>query len=209
MNRNNCRFCEIANGQIENDYDQIICEDDNFFLIASIGAFVEGWSLVVPKNHSCSMRDHYNSDEFMQFLDVVLPVYSKRNEKMIAFEHGANKENSLTSCGTSHAHLHLVPLKESLKEDIQKPGILWESSDFSSVHSYVRNEEYLLYFDLQANWRDSELLVHRLEKPHSQFFRKVIAEKYGYADQYDYKAHPNVENTIATKVNMSEAFALL
>ena len=62
----NCRFCNIVNDvngahKIENT---VIAEVDNYFAISSIGALVEGWTLVIPKKHCCSMKELYSCAEF-------------------------------------------------------------------------------------------------------------------------------------------------
>ena len=123
MKCNNCRFCSILAGAKKYDIvDTPILENNNYYLLSSIGAMVEGWSLVIPKEHSFSMRDYYSTDEFFEFtnkcIELIKSVY--KTDEIMIFEHGANKEGSLTACGTEHSHLHLVPLKKSLLNIITK-----------------------------------------------------------------------------------------
>ena len=46
-----CRFCSILKGEKTFDtIDSPIIENDNYYLLSSVGAMVEGWSLVIPKS---------------------------------------------------------------------------------------------------------------------------------------------------------------
>ena len=52
----NCRFCGIANGSMDTQKPENvkIAESEKFFAISSVGALVEGWTLIVPNHHCCS-----------------------------------------------------------------------------------------------------------------------------------------------------------
>lgn len=107
---NNCRFCNIVVGKYQYaEIDQPFASNDGFVAIASIGALIEGWSLIIPKEHQHSMRNVYDKLQFKDFVETVIPLLVQQYGPLIAFEHGSNKEGSITACGTDHAHLHLVP----------------------------------------------------------------------------------------------------
>ena len=75
MKCNNCRFCSILAGAKKYDIvDTPILENNNYYLLSSIGAMVEGWSLVIPKEHSFSMRDYYSTDEFFEFTNKCIEL---------------------------------------------------------------------------------------------------------------------------------------
>ena len=61
------------------------------------------------------------ADNFYEFIneciDVIKKTYSV--DKVIVFEHGANKFGSMTACGTNHSHIHIVPLNDSLLNNYQ------------------------------------------------------------------------------------------
>lgn len=163
--------------------------------LVSIGAFVEGWTLVVPQTHVYSMRTFYDLPEFWRFVQHTSQhIQDTYRKKVICFEHGANSCDSETSCGTHHAHLHLVPFGESLAEDIlaERP---WKKILAQNVKEVVSNQEYLLYSDLERVDELAEVYVHILKEGESQYFRRVLANRVGVSD-YSYKTAPFIERTI-------------
>lgn len=187
---NNCRFCNIVVGKYQYaEIDQPFASSDAFVAMASIGALIEGWSLIIPKEHQLSMRNVYDKPEFADFVGTVISLLVKQYGSLIAFEHGSNKEGSITACGTDHAHLHLVPYCESLFSDLQSSGLQWVQCQASEIASRVGNSEYLFYSELGVKnvWHDPVGYFHVLEHPISQFFRHLIAARTGHAETSDYR----------------------
>jgi Diadenosine tetraphosphate (Ap4A) hydrolase and other HIT family hydrolases len=195
-----CRFCDIVKGHYKySDIDRPFYENELFIAIASVGALVEGWTLVVPKIHQVSMRNLYSSQQLNDTMNFLIPRLANKYGKLIVFEHGSNKEGSITSCGTDHAHLHIVPYGESLLPDMKNTGMRWENYKTSEIDKIVNQSEYLFYHEIEQNqWEDPIGYLHILETPISQFFRKVIADRIGCLDRYDYKKFPNIEIAQAT-----------
>ena len=197
---NECRFCSILRGNKHfGDIDTPIYENDSFFLLSSVGALVEGWTLAIPKKHVYSMKNYYSDKTFLAFLNKSLcrikNVY--KTKKIVVFEHGANKFGSLTACGTNHAHLHIVPLDNSLLDDI-KPLLKFKEIKVEEINNYVGDNEYLLYADIESEFDNSSCYIHILKEPISQFFRKVIAEKLGIPEKYNYRENMNLDISEAT-----------
>lgn len=68
-----CRFCGISKGYYKYlGVDEPIHSNQDFFVIASIGALVEGWTLVVPKEHHFSMKDCYRMDLINEAVGAIL-----------------------------------------------------------------------------------------------------------------------------------------
>ncbi len=195
-----CRFCSIQHGEKTFEIiDTPIMENENYYLLSSVGAMIEGWTLVIPKTHEYSMKSHYSSLKFYEFINNAINIIKKAYgvNKVIVFEHGANKFGSITACGTNHCHIHIVPMEESLLNEINK-DYSWEKLKFNLVKDYVKNSEYLLYSEIESSLELSECYVHLLEEPISQFFRRIIANKLGCPDKYNYKENNNIEISNAT-----------
>ena len=205
-----CRFCNIVNSKGYKAENQPIMENSNYFSIASIGALVEGWVLIVPKKHVISMKDLYVSKDFIDFTNDMLSVLKLRYPgPYIAFEHGPNKCGSNTSCGTDHAHLHIVPYCDSLYNDMTSTGLIWENCNANQISSRVGSNEYLFYSEISdgSSWEDHKGYIHALAESISQYFRKIIAKQIGRADEYDYKKNACVDVAIETNRQLSMAIA--
>ena len=188
-----CRFCGIVKGHYAHAaIDMPYADNDEFIAVASIGALVEGWSLIIPKLHKLSMKSFYGSNALKGILTSVVPRIHNTYGSMIAFEHGSNHQGSITSCGTDHAHLHLVPWKQSLIESLKGSDLEWSLVRASEIERQVSNKEYLFYTEIlgQNNLSDPIGYLHILDKPISQFFRHLIADHCGRADESNYKEFP-------------------
>lgn len=195
MDTNICRFCNIEKGHADNIYDHPIKESENYYSLASVGTFIMGWSLIVPKKHAYSMRDEYDDPNFLKFANAWIGhVKSVFREKIIIFEHGANHCGSQTSCGTNHGHLHVVPYRESLVSKMLQDRE-WSCVKYDKVKSVVGEDEYLLYADVADTIEDAKLYIHILKKEESQYFRRLLAEEVG-VDDYSYKTSPHNKETV-------------
>lgn len=197
-----CRFCDIVkNSDTSSRENEIIIENESFFSLASIGPLVEGWVLVCPKEHMISLKDTYNQDGFKNIVNDLLSKMSKRyGMQIIAFEHGPNKCDSKTSCGTNHAHLHLVPYHQSLFPDMLATGLTWMECEAKKIHDVVGGEEYLFYCELLqgAKWENPKGFLHILKSPISQYFRNILSKQLACVAEYDYKKYPRIEVAIET-----------
>ncbi len=203
---NECRFCSIQKGKKTFEtVDTPIIENENYYLMSSIGALIEGWTMVIPKEHSYSMKNHYSNFGFYSFIneciDIIKKAYSVN--KVVVFEHGANKFGSMTACGTNHSHIHIVPIKESLLSDITE-SLEFTKIRFDQLEDYVQDSEYLLYADIEGNFETSDCYVHMLKEPISQFFRRIIANKLGCPEKYNYKEYDNIVLSRATVITLQK-----
>ena len=205
----NCRFCNIVNKQYTyENIDKPFFENENFIALASIGSIVEGWSLIIPKEHKLSMQSFYTHQDFYNILTKVLPTMEKQYGNLIAFEHGSNEEGSITACGTDHAHLHIVPYKNSLIPFLNQSEFIWERCLPSEIKDKTKGQEYLFYTDIHnTDFNEQYGLLHILEKPTSQYFRKILAKLEGKSSQSNYKKFPFIENAENTQKKLTKLIA--
>lgn len=203
----NCRFCDISNNyfNIRKKENTKIAESEKYFAISSIGALVEGWMLVVPKQHCCSMKNIYCENEFLSFTNRIVHTLATCYGSVIAFEHGPNREGSETSCGTNHAHIHLVPY-HSLAPKLDSMSLKWQTCYASQVGELVEENEYLFYCEPDNKWSDPLGRLHILKKPISQFFRRIIADDLGTPEKFNYKTNPDTVFTLKTIVTTKKFF---
>lgn len=186
-----CHFCQIGAGHAHLDHDQILMESTNYFAIASIGGFIEGWTLICTKRHALNFSADYGKKEFVDFSMKVADMVSAAYGPLAAFEHGMQEHGSLTGCGTNHAHLHLVPFQNSLAQQVQKAvrDLLWIRLAAHEIEQAVDDREYLLMADSPSDLA-SKSYLSVLNQPESQFFRRILASYLGIDQQANYRDYP-------------------
>ena len=198
-----CRLCNILKNK-EGKYKDI---DKPFFIgaryysLVSIGAFVEGWTLIVSREHKYNLRHDYSNKEFYEYLQKHIRVLRNKlgwKNKIIVFEHGANKCDSQTACGTSHAHLHVLPFSGSILTEIKKEK-KWITCRWSEVNQVVSDKEYLLYCEEPERGMNAKVYINIVIVPESQYFRRVIFNKLNLKGSYRYKDDPRIEESTNTK----------
>ncbi len=189
-----CRFCRIAHGAGGGLYGAIDTPwhaDSEHLALASIGALVPGWSLVIPRVHSLNLADEYKSSRFHEFVSKCVSRVEEQFGSCVIFEHGANALDSSTSCGTAHSHLHLVPVELDLVRLSRKfdENLQWQICTLEQVADLTNGGEYLLVANSYEG-AQTKCAVAILLESRSQFFRRVIAESLGIAAEYNYKENP-------------------
>lgn len=204
----NCRFCRIRDGGTASQIDVPFLESRAYMSIASIGAFIEGWTLVIPLEHCLSLREHYNSPEFIKFRQDAVDHVSAEYGPCIMFEHGPNHCGSLTGCGTDHAHLHIVPAQFPIEQVLQDSGISnWTRAYASEISQLAEGSEYLFFSTTPAD-RDPLGFFKLVTEPSSQFFRKAIASKIGKGDVANYREYPHVDLSLRTSKRLTKTAAV-
>lgn len=204
-----CRFCDKTKNNASRDVDHPWMESNNYYALASIGALVPGWSIIFPKKHDLNLSNFYLDKDFANFTEKAIKITESVFGKVTVFEHGCTTENSHTSCGTSHAHLHIVPLNFSLIDKAKQfdPAMVWEACNFSDIKEKSKNKEYLFISEKYSGIK-TDGLICILEKEISQFFRQVIANEIGLGDKYNYKEYRMEETYRDTLVTLIDAQAI-
>lgn len=214
MRKSDCRFCNIIH-EHEAPFGEVdipFLYNKDYSSLISIGSFIDGWSLIVPTEHSYNMRLHYQKDMFFFYLQQHMDVLKNQQyldgADYIAFEHGANRCGSLTSCGTNHAHLHVIPTKIDIIDSIQKDRV-WNTCKWTDVADKVKDHEYLLYCNEPQEKESARILFHIVEQPESQYFRRKLNEALCDSGNYDYKEEPRLDYSVDIRRRIGDAICLL
>ncbi|MDC3802198.1 hypothetical protein QOU18_16045 [Pseudomonas aeruginosa] len=189
-----CRFCGYMSQRKNDPINTPWMSSNKYSAFVSVGALVEGWSLIVPKKHVINLSSEFKNSEFWGFAAEAISAVQENYGSVSIFEHGAFRADSRTSCGTAHAHLHIVPLYFSLIEAAKEfnPEMEWEECRADEIAEKSRGQEYL--FVSEDRQRDFPIgQICRLNEETSQFFRKVIAKKIGKPNEFDYKVFKMTE----------------
>jgi histidine triad (HIT) family protein len=116
MNKPDCIFCKIANGEIPS---KKIYENDNFFSVPDANPVVKGHTLVISKNHFENILDMPISLG-KEFLDCI-----KKTSVIIMKQENADGfnliNNNFESAGqvVKHVHFHILPRKKDDCKDLK------------------------------------------------------------------------------------------
>ena len=98
-------------------YNVRLYETEHFAVIPSLGSIVEGWLLIIPKEHYLSygyIESQALLDELKKLIDYVGGIVKQVYGDYVIFENGAYCSNKLVGCGVDYAHIHIVPIKIDL-----------------------------------------------------------------------------------------------
>ena len=185
---------------------RILYATENFVVMPTIGAFVEGYLLIVSQKHYMCMGQLSESE--LGELTLQLEILKERMEKcyhkkVVLFEHGGTSCSNKAGGCINHAHLHMVPCDSRITHYIQRYGL--EYYRISSLEELcvlaARNIPYLFWEDI-----DGEKYVIDKSVIPSQFFRKILADICGVAEKWDWRQHYFVEN-IERTLEMMKKFS--
>ena len=126
--------------------NRLIFETKNFFVVCGLGAFIEGYTVIITKDYLNSFAV-LNDDELTEFNWISKKINDfykfKYNKEIAIFEHG------MCSCagGLDHAHMHTIPSPEFNESDLEKIAnkilktraagiskIIYNENEFDNVH---------------------------------------------------------------------------
>lgn len=184
QNFTECDFCKelcnLSNCIFRTTYrelnSRIVFENQNFVVLPTIGQIVEGYLLILPKKHYRRISELPNqmirslSDAIDNTARLLNDVYGLP----IFFEHGPS--SSSNACGTTHAHIHAVPFKNSdyLLMCLKKKYSGFMINNLSDLREQTNaDNDYLLYVDGKRKY----VFVSKVMQ--SQYMRKLIAQAVG------------------------------
>lgn len=193
------RFDWLYNGQIRPDEElnAPVLEERGVVTLPSLGSLVPGWTLTFPSSPHLNLTCASTTQR-----EMVLEQANKSAHRLLAltgrvfhFEHGPGAKGSLVGCGLDLAHLHTVALDFDLVGAAMgcTSDLVWTLHPIRSA--WIGKDEYMTVWESGSSHR----AVARVEKPISQFFRKVIAAELGIPAQWSYRDHAFRENVAATR----------
>jgi diadenosine tetraphosphate (Ap4A) HIT family hydrolase len=183
-------------------WDTPLFESQNFVALPTVGALVEGWLLIVPREPLLSFAEVPNAHkkELEGFVWEVASALTEAYGPISLFEHGPSSVGSSVGCGVDYAHLHLVPFCCDLVSGakIREPLITWRVvTSMTEAWASSQREEYWIVqneFNKSPCYRGTFNGIN----PPSQLFRKVIASHLGRPDDFDWKTDLGAANISAT-----------
>lgn len=129
-----CIFCEIIKGNIQTP--GIFWEDNEFIAFLSTWPSVEGFTVVVPKEHHGSDCLAMPDDVLQRFILVAKKV---SNILLKHFDDVGRVGLIMEGTGVDHAHIKLVPMHGTghMKKGIWKQYLSGKSDYFEKYEGYI------------------------------------------------------------------------
>lgn len=188
--KDNCFLCKVVKGCPDKP-EHILYESENFIVLPGLGAFFDGYVMIVPKEHVMSFAE-LSKEEYEEFLQVLndmrFILESVYQKKIFVFEcssgrnGGGKHETSIV-----HAHIHLAPTDMPVLKCIHKSGIYPALINPRDLYKYGEYP-YMLYIDQEDNWYitgDPDTYFPR------QHPRQVLADYMGLPKgEYNWRTNP-------------------
>ncbi len=182
---NDCTFCNPPQPF------EVITHTTRGRAIASFGAFIPGWTLVVPPRHVPSIAALTPAEwpEYEFLFDTTRALVEDRFGETIAFEHGASSFFRAAGCGINHAHAHIVPIDIDVREAVSLLGGEFEAYEWEPTGrrpTSLPDHDYIWVADRTGTW-----IRHTRDQP-SQVVRRALASAVG-AMTWDWKENHRLD----------------
>ncbi|MGL1135034.1 methyltransferase domain-containing protein [Vibrio parahaemolyticus] len=204
-----CPFCEESRCKEFDPYDsnsdiamvfdelgvksRVIWHNKYFFLVPTLGCFVEGYTLLCTKEHYMSFHDfclEHGSSVLEETIQAIRAMYSETYGEVHLFEHGSGVDSCISNGCLTHAHIHIVPSgSRDVCETMLVEGFTEENS-----WNWVRQQttDYLLLNDGICNYVLNDGIMG------SQYFRKRYAIIHELPRMWDWRKYFFIENMLRT-----------
>ncbi len=161
-------------------------------VIAGLGAFAPGYVLVFPEQHVRSTLS-ISKDDYPLFADLLADTIQRVTTVFgppTIFEHGSCMlDNTRRSACLDHAHIHLLPGSYELSSNAQEDAVIVFGRRPKIITAATG------YLFVQEPGAEP---VYVSDPGVSQYFRRKVAAKLDFADEWDYLLFPRLENVLQT-----------
>ena len=189
--KKNCFLCKVVEGKPDKP-EHILYESDNFIVIPGLGAFFDGYVMIVPKKHIMSFAE-LSKEEYQEFLrvlnDIRFILKSVYKKEIFVFECGSGRDGGgKHTTSIVHAHIHLAPTDMPVLDEIHKSGLYPAQIEPLDLISNFGQYPYMLYIDQKDNWYITSDPNTYFPRQHP---RQVLADYMGLEKgQYNWRNYP-------------------
>jgi ATP adenylyltransferase len=194
--------------QIEENrmHTRTVYESENFIVIATLGQFIEGYLLLLTKEHYPAMAHLEGSlyNELEILYKKVRTVLGNNYVRPIIFEHGPmpSEEGALFSAHgggscVDHAHIHFIPIYatyEQLKPHLFDKYTFRRIDSLSELKEQALNNMPYLYVELD----ESNRFIFDTPEIASQYMRRILGGIAGAGDKWNFRAHHHIDSLVKT-----------
>jgi diadenosine tetraphosphate (Ap4A) HIT family hydrolase len=183
-----CPFCRkfLAHGDLR-WYDQEIYRDENFVVVPGLGPFVEGYVMLLTRQHyrSFSVVPEALWNSLLDLRSSARSLVEASFGESMLFEHGPGPLTSGGSC-IDHAHWHIMPSIPGFATELRSRHD-FRPINIRDIHRFA-DSSYLL---LENSEEQAYAAV--VESLPGQYMRRIAAELVGCANEWDYAVFPRLD----------------
>jgi diadenosine tetraphosphate (Ap4A) HIT family hydrolase len=201
-----CEFCtELSTPEFSRFFriygskhrHRIVARQGPFVAMPTIGQVFPGTILVMPVEHWERFSDLPDSMlmrlcPFLDQLGQSIAAAFERPQPVVMFEHGA-RSRSLGGCGIYHAHIHIVPVPDTVDWCKILPDGRETTGFESAIRQLRETQEYLLFRDTAGR---VAVAGTGSVAYGSQYFRRVLAQHFGVSTPWDWRAYTESEPSL-------------
>lgn len=198
-----CRFCNPP------EKERILYENDNFYIMLSLGPIVEGYTLLVSKKHIGCCADIQDElyNEYIFLYQKIKSILKSTYGNVICYEHGRSGSCLIPIEGSKHcfhAHMHFIPVDTKLNELVSfdfKNSVLLK--DLSQLRKYflLNASRYLFVED-----EESMKIYPNIEKIRRQYLRFKTAKAINKEELYDWVKYQGWDEIYNAKMKLQSKF---
>lgn len=196
-----CRFCNPP------DNDRVVYQTDNFYVMLSLGPIVEGYLLIISKEHyeCCAGLPTTRFKEFFTLLYQVKYILKKEYGSVILYEHGRSGCLQDHSSGTHcfHAHLHCVPVNIDLGKIVQNDFEYLPIADWEELRQWYQ-KQCLRYLFIEVE--DMKKVFPIFQSIRSQYLRFKLANALNLEKTADWLKFPQWRKVAAGRKRLLPHF---
>jgi ATP adenylyltransferase len=208
------RFHWVTNGDGHGPlpvFDEPVASNSDAVVVPSLGSIVPGWTLLVPRRQATNFAalDGAARSALSGLREYVKARLRKAFPGTVyEFEHGPWRKGGTLGCGVDQAHLHIVPLRLNLIEEVLSiPGdVIDIPADVSDGWTLVpEGTDYLFVRSSESNAG----VIVLPTTPRSQAIRRIIADCIGLSEAWDYREFGGLQHAMRTRVALAGAIDLM
>lgn len=179
-----CAYCQyLIDPRSEAGYpnNQMIYQNENFFVFTTLGQFILPYLLIIPKEHVVSYAELTESQrhDFFDVLDDVEYILKETYhvDNLLIWENGTG-HGALGKAKDSvvHAHIHIAASKYTADDIGALSGYPMTKIRIEDLSSYGKHSYLLLRGKDNQDWRINDNPVLYIPR---QYVRQLLAEEHG------------------------------
>lgn len=188
-----CSYCQEFNGQKVDIPHKTLYKSEHFYVWATVGEFITGYLLIIPKKHVMSMAE-LTDEERAEFLDVLDDIKFILNltygyENFLVWENGTgNSGKGKAKDSVVHSHVHIAPSNLTPEEITKTSGITLAKIHYTDLPNYNLHSYLLIAGENYDEWfinNNPEVYIPR------QFIRQILGEEHGITgDAWNWRIYP-------------------